>query len=201
MVDRVNNSALRSSDREPAATSRAVEWSGDQERGAPDRLDAGLLKITSVCVLAAIMTILDTTVVNVAQRTFIVEFPSTQAIVAWTATGYTLALAAVIPLTGWAADRFGTKRLFIGSIVLFTAGSLLCAMAGDITQLITYRVVAGTRRRHAYAPDVHHPDARGRSAPLGRLMAVLGIPMLLGPVGGPILGGWLIGATGGNGSF
>ena len=196
MVDRVNNSALRSSDREPAATSRAVEWSGDQERGAPDRLDAGLLKVTSVCVLAAIMTILDTTVVNVAQRTFIDQFHSTQAIVAWTATGYTLALAAVIPLTGWAADRFGTKRLFIGSVVLFTGGSLLCAMAGDITQLIAYRVIQGLGGGMLMPLTFTILTREAGPRRLGRLMAVLGIPMLLGPVGGPVLGGWLIDSHG-----
>jgi hypothetical protein len=78
--------------------------------GYPEDLDAGLLKIAGVCVLAAVMASLDTTVVSVAQRTFITEFHTTQAVVAWTMTGNTLALATVIPLTGWAADRFGTRR-------------------------------------------------------------------------------------------
>jgi DHA2 family multidrug resistance protein len=158
----------------------------------PDRLDAALLKTTSVCVLAAIMTILDTTVVNVAQRTFIDQFGTTQAVVAWTATGYTLALAAVIPLTGWAADRFGTKRLFIGSIVLFTAGSLLCAMADDITQLIAYRVIQGLGGGMLMPLVFTILTREAGPRRLGRLMSVLGIPMLLGPVAGPILGGWLI---------
>jgi EmrB/QacA subfamily drug resistance transporter len=165
-------------------------------REAEDRLDAGLLRITSVCVLAAIMTILDTTVVNVAQRTFISDFHSTQAVVAWTATGYTLALAAVIPLTGWAADRFGTKRLFIGSIVLFTAGSLLCAMADDISQLIAFRVIQGLGGGMLMPLTFTILTREAGPRRLGRLMAVLGIPMLLGPVGGPILGGWLIDAHG-----
>jgi DHA2 family multidrug resistance protein len=175
---------------------RAVETPPEQERDYPDHLDAGLLKITSVCVLAAIMTILDTTVVNVAQRTLISEFNSTQAVVAWTATGYTLALAAVIPLTGWAADRFGTKRLFIGSVVLFTGGSLLCAMAADITQLIAFRVVQGLGGGMLMPLMFTILTREAGPRRLGRLMAVLGIPMLLGPVGGPILGGWLIDAYG-----
>jgi EmrB/QacA subfamily drug resistance transporter len=147
-------------------------------------------------VLAAIMTILDTTVVNVAQRTFISEFGSTQAVVAWTATGYTLALAAVIPLTGWAADRFGTKRLFIGSVVLFTGGSLLCAMSGDITQLIAFRVLQGLGGGMLMPLVFTILTREAGPRRMGRLMAVLGIPMLLGPVGGPILGGWLIDAYG-----
>ena len=59
------------------------------------------------------MSILDITVVSVALPTFQTEFDATYATVAWTMTGYTLALATVIPLTGWAADRFGTKRLYM----------------------------------------------------------------------------------------
>src|SRR5271156_6486528 len=92
---------------------------GADEPDYPDHLDARLLRISGVCILATVMAILDVTVVSVAQRTFIAEFASTQAVVAWTMTGYTLALATVIPLVGWAADRFGTKRLFIGTLVAF----------------------------------------------------------------------------------
>lgn len=109
----------------------------------PDQLDARLLRIAGVCVLGSLMAIVDTTVVTVAQRTFVTAFDSTQAVIAWTMTGYTLALAAVIPLAGWAADRFGTKRLFMGSLAAFTLGSLLCAMAPTINLLITFRVVQG----------------------------------------------------------
>ncbi|EUA25299.1 putative membrane protein [Mycobacterium intracellulare] len=66
-------------------------------------MDAELLRISGVCILATVMAILDVTVVSVAQRTFIDQFASSQAVVAWTMTGYTLALATVIPITGWAA--------------------------------------------------------------------------------------------------
>jgi MFS transporter, DHA2 family, multidrug resistance protein len=157
-----------------------------------DNLDADLLKIAGVCVLATVMAILDTTVVSVAQRTFIKDFHSTQAIVAWTLTGYTLALATVIPLTGWAADRFGTKRLFMGSVLFFTLGSLLCAMAPNITALIAFRVVQGLGGGMLMPLTFTILTREAGPRRLGRLMAVLGIPMLLGPIGGPILGGWLI---------
>lgn len=162
------------------------------ERDYPDNLDAGLLKIAGVCVLAAVMAILDTTVVSVAQRTFISEFQSTQAVVAWTMTGYTLALATVIPLTGWAADRFGTKRLFMGSIFFFALGSLLCAMAPNITLLIVFRVIQGVGGGMLMPLTFTILTREAGPKRLGRLMAVLGIPMLLGPISGPILGGWLI---------
>jgi DHA2 family multidrug resistance protein len=158
----------------------------------PDELDANLLKIAGVCVLAAIMAILDTTVVSVAQRTFITQFETTQAVVAWTMTGYTLALATVIPLTGWAADRFGTKRLFMGSILFFTLGSLLCAMAPNITLLVAFRVIQGLGGGMLMPLTFTILTREAGPKRLGRLMAVLGIPMLLGPMCGPILGGWLI---------
>ena len=77
-----------------------------------DKLDRGVLKVAGVVVLGAIMSILDITVVSVALPTFQKEFDATYATVAWTMTAYTLALATVIPITGWAADRFGTKRLY-----------------------------------------------------------------------------------------
>ena len=165
--------------------------------GLPDHIDAAVLKVAGVVVLGAIMSILDITVVNVALPTFQRVFGHggeelQYSHVAWTVTGYTLALATVIPLTGWAADRFGTKRLYITAILLFTAGSALCATAWNINALITFRVIQGlgggmlmplgmTILTHAAGP--HR---------MGRLMAILGVPMLLGPIMGPILGGWLI---------
>ena len=78
---------------------------------ASDKLDPAVIKIAAVVVLGAIMSILDTTVVSVAQNTFQDEFSTDQAGSAWTMTGYTLALAAVIPLSSWAAARFGTKKV------------------------------------------------------------------------------------------
>ena len=116
----------------------------------PATLDSRLLMITGACVLLPVMAVLDTTVVNVAQRTFINEFCLTQAVVAWTMTGYTLSLAAVIPLTGWAANRLGTKRLVLGSVLLFSMGSLLCALASNITLLVAFRALQGLAAECSY---------------------------------------------------
>jgi DHA2 family multidrug resistance protein len=165
-------------------------------RDDADRLNARLLWIAAVCVVGAMPSLLDTTVLAVAQRTFISQFHSTQAIVAWTMTGYTLALAAVIPLSGWAADRFGTKRLFIGSIVLFTAGSLLCATASSIPLLVVFRVLQGLGGGMVMPLVFTILTREAGPKRLARLAVVLGIPMLLAPVCGPILGGWLIDSYG-----
>ena len=99
----------------------------DLPNGAePDgKLDRRILTIASVVVLGAIMSILDTTVVNVALNTLARDFDTDLPTIQWIVTGYTLALATVIPVTGWAADRFGTKRLYMLSIGLFVAGSAL----------------------------------------------------------------------------
>jgi EmrB/QacA subfamily drug resistance transporter len=156
------------------------------------KLDRRVMVVAGVVVLGAIMSILDITVVAVAQRTFQDIFGKTQAQVAWTSTGYTLALATVIPLTGWAADRFGTKRLYILAIVLFTAGSALCSTASTLEMLVFFRVLQGLGGGMLMPLGMTILTRAAGPERLGRVMAILGVPMLLGPIFGPILGGWLI---------
>ena len=107
-------------------------------------------------------------------------------------TGYTLALASVIPLTGWAADRFGTKRLYMLAVVLFAAGSALCAAANSIEMLTAFRVLQGLGGGMLMPLGMTIMTRAAGPERIGRVMAVLGVPMLLGPIFGPILGGWLI---------
>ncbi|WP_027500640.1 DHA2 family efflux MFS transporter permease subunit [Rhodococcus sp. UNC363MFTsu5.1] len=163
--------------------------------GAPaasDKIDGAVLKVASVVVLGAIMSILDVTVVSVALPTFMSEFNATYATVAWTMTAYTLALATVIPVTGWAADRFGTKRLYMTALVLFVGASVLCSMAWNIESLIGFRVLQGLGGGMLMPLGMTIMTRAAGPHRVGRVMAVLGIPMMLGPIGGPILGGWLI---------
>nr|WP_091733891.1 DHA2 family efflux MFS transporter permease subunit [Nocardioides scoriae] len=150
--------------------------------------------VAGVVVLGAIMSILDITVVSVALRTFQTEFDATAAQVAWTMTGYTLALASVIPLTGWAADRFGTKRLYLLAVGLFTAGSVLCAAADTLETLVAFRVLQGLGGGMLMPLGMTILTRAAGPERIGRVMAVLGVPMLLGPIFGPILGGWMIDA-------
>ncbi len=166
--------------------------SGDTQPDRSDTLDKGVLMVAGVVVLGAIMSILDITVVSVALNTFQVEFDATAAAVAWTMTGYTLALASVIPLTGWAADRFGTKRLYLLAVMLFTAGSVLCATATSLELLVLFRVLQGLGGGMLMPLGMTILTRAAGPERIGRVMAVLGIPMLLGPIFGPILGGALI---------
>jgi EmrB/QacA subfamily drug resistance transporter len=158
-----------------------------------EKIDASVLIVAGVVVMGSIMSILDITVVNVAIPTFLTEFEVDKiSTVAWVVTAYTLALAAVIPMTGWAADRFGTKRLYMLALALFTAGSVLCAMAWSIESLIAFRVVQGLGGGMLMPLGMTIMTRAAGPKRMGRLMAILGIPMLLGPIAGPILGGWLI---------
>jgi len=171
----------------------------DTRTGPPtppsDKLDRKVLIVAGVVVLGAIMSILDITVVSVALKTFQNVFEATPAQVAWTMTGYTLALATVIPMTGWAADRFGTKRLYLLAVTLFVAGSALCATATSLELLVTYRVLQGLGGGMLMPLGMTILTRAAGPERVGRVMAVLGIPMLLGPIFGPILGGYLIDAA------
>jgi EmrB/QacA subfamily drug resistance transporter len=167
------------------------------ETQLPDEIDGAVLKVAGVVVLGAVMSILDITVVNVALPTFQHVFADSAgdvsyAHVAWTVTAYTLALATVIPMSGWAASRFGTKRLYMLAITLFTAGSALCATAWDINVLIGFRALQGLGGGMLMPVGMTIMTRAAGPHRMGRLMAILGVPMLLGPIGGPILGGWLI---------
>lgn len=157
-----------------------------------NELDGPLLRAAAVVVLGTFMSILDTTIVNVAINDLAKEFGSTLSTIQWVSTGYLLALATVIPLTGYFADRFGTKRLYIISIGLFMIGSLASGAAWSAESLIAFRVLQGfgggmimpagmTILTHAAGPQR-----------MGRVMGVVGVPMLLAPILGPILGGWFV---------
>jgi EmrB/QacA subfamily drug resistance transporter len=171
--------------------------STDSRTDYPEDIDAAVLKIAGVVVLGAIMSILDITVVNVALPTFQTVFSSggvaiAYSHVAWTVTAYTLALATVIPMTGWAADRFGTKRLYMTAILFFVAGSVLCATAWSIDALIGFRVLQGLGGGMLMPLGMTIMTRAAGPHRMGRLMAILGVPMLLGPILGPIIGGAII---------
>ncbi|PKG25314.1 DHA2 family efflux MFS transporter permease subunit [Niallia nealsonii] len=143
-------------------------------------------------IVGMIMVILDSTVVNVAIPNLVDYFDTDLKTIQWTVTGYTLALSAVIPLAGWMTDKFGAKRIFLITIALFTAGSVLCSLAQSPVQLIIFRIIQGigggmvSPIGMAMVFKLAPPDKRGA------IMGVLGIPMLLAPALGPVLSGWLV---------
>ena len=99
-------------------------------------------RIAIVVILGAIMSVLDTTIVNVALRRSRQDLDASLDQIQWVVSGYLLSLAAVIPITGWAADRFGARSVYLIALVLFTAGSALCGLASS-RALIAFRVIQG----------------------------------------------------------
>jgi EmrB/QacA subfamily drug resistance transporter len=159
---------------------------------APDRIDAYVWRISAVVILGSIMSILDTTIVNVALATLSRDLHSTISQVQWVVTGYMLSLAAVIPVSGWASRRFGAKSVWLVSLVLFVVGSALCGFATSIDELIFFRVLQGLGGG-AILPvgQLMMAEAAGPSR-MGRVMSIVAVPAMLAPVLGPTLGGVII---------
>lgn len=143
-------------------------------------------------IVGMIMVILDSTVVNVAVPELVSYFSSDLKTIQWAITGYTLALSAVIPLAGWMTDKFGSKQVFLTTVIMFVLGSALCSLAQTSTQLVIFRVIQGLGGGMvapigmAMVFRLAPPERRGT------IMGMLGIPMLLAPALGPILSGWLV---------
>jgi EmrB/QacA subfamily drug resistance transporter len=130
--------------------------------------------------------------VNVAINTLARDFHTSLATIQWVSTAYLLALAMVIPATGWAIERFGAKPMWILSITLFTAGSMLCGLAWSAGSLIGFRIVQGIGGG-MIVPLMQTILAQAAGPRrLGRVMAVIGVPAMLAPVFGPMLGGLLV---------
>ena len=149
-------------------------------------------RIAVVVILGAIMSVLDTTIVNVALQSLSQDLAAPLDQVQWVVTGYLLAIAAVLPITGWAANRFGARRVYMTSLVLFTLGSLLCGFAWNIESLIFFRVLQGIGGGLVLpVGQIILVKAAGPRA-LPRLMSMIGVPIILAPVFGPTIGGLLI---------
>src|SRR5580704_8012633 len=107
------------------------------------RVEAHVWRIAAVVILGVIMSVLDTTIVNVALHDLSTDLHASLDSIQWVITGYLLSLAAVIPITGWAVRRYGARRLYLIALVVFTGGSALCGLAWSSGSLIAFRVLQG----------------------------------------------------------
>jgi EmrB/QacA subfamily drug resistance transporter len=146
----------------------------------------------AVVALGSTASILSSTVVNVAVPDLQSTFHASITDVQWILTAYLLGLSAVIPISGYVSDRFGTKRVYLVTLVAFTAASLFCGTAWSLQSEIVARVIQGLAG--GMVMPVGMTIVMRMSAPeeRGRLMSVLGVPMMLAPALGPTVGGWLI---------
>jgi EmrB/QacA subfamily drug resistance transporter len=169
------------------------DHTGSSATGASsDRIDARTWTIAGIVTLGGIMSSIDTTVVNVALETLARDFRASITSVQWVATGYLLALVAVMPLAGWASDRFGGKRVWIASVCLFLAGSMLAGAAWSLGSLIFFRILQGLGGGMIMPVGMTLLARAAGRARIGRVMGILGVQQLLGPVLGPVLGGALV---------
>ena len=159
---------------------------------ARDRLPRDVQLVSVVIILGAMASILSTTAVSVAFDDLGRELDAGLDTVQWVATGYILGLAAMIATTGWLARRIGVKRLYLWSLALFSLTSVLCALATSIEALIAFRVIAGVAGGATLPVGQMALASAAGPDRMGRVMAFVGVPMLLAPVIGPSLGGLLL---------
>lgn len=147
--------------------------------------------LTLAVMAGMVMVILDTTIANVALPHMQASLGATQDSITWVLTSYIIASAVAIPVTGWLADRIGSRQLFLWSVALFIFASMLCGIATNLPEMVAFRLVQGVAGAFI-APlaqtvmlDINAPSSHGRA------MAIYGMGIMVGPIMGPVLGGWL----------
>jgi len=138
------------------------------------------------------MSVLDTTVVNIALSKLQAVFGASLSGIQWISTAYTLALTVSTPLFGYLADRFGAKRIYLISLTLFTIASALCGLSWSLGSLVFARVLQGLGGGALLPLAIAQIFAVFPPAERGRAAATLGVPVLLAPALGPTLGGYII---------
>ncbi|NYI44767.1 EmrB/QacA subfamily drug resistance transporter [Nocardioides aromaticivorans] len=148
--------------------------------------------IALTVIAGTVMIPLDVTVVAVALARLAEETGASLPVIQWVSTGYTLALATVIPAAAWAIARYGARSVFLTAIAVFTIGSALVATAWDAPSLIGFRILQGLGGGFVMPAAMTLALRSAPPAERGRVMSLLGLPILVGPVLGPPLGGWLL---------
>ena len=159
---------------------------------ATHELPTGRRLIVTVGVMAAVLLqVLDTTIANVALPHMQASLSATQDTINWVLTSYIVASAIALPISGWLADRVGRKRLLLISVVVFTIASVLCATATSLTEMVFFRALQGVGGAfivplaQATLFDINPREKHGQA------MALFGGGVMIGPILGPVLGGWL----------
>jgi MFS transporter, DHA2 family, multidrug resistance protein len=147
--------------------------------------------ITACVILAVIMQALDTTIANVALPYMQGSVSASQDQINWVLTSYIVAAAIMTPPSGWLAGRFGRKRVLLTAVAGFVIASMLCGMAQSLTQIVAFRLLQGffgaslVPLSQSILLDIYTPEERGSA------MALFGVSVMVGPVLGPVIGGWL----------
>ncbi len=147
--------------------------------------------ITVSIMLATVMQVLDTTIANVALPSMVGDLGASADTINWVLTSYIVAAAIMTPVTGWLSDRFGRKELFLASVVGFVAFSMLCGLAWSLESMVLFRLMQGVfgaaivPLSQTFLLDINPKERHGQA------MAIWGAGIMVGPIIGPTLGGWL----------
>lgn len=170
-----------SKDRDPASSG------GDRA----DRIAPGVWKVASVAAIGSFMAQLDTTVVNVSLASLAADLHVSLSAIQWVTSGYLLALALMLPLNGWLVDRIGAKALYLWCFAAFTLSSALCGFAWSANSLIAFRIVQGMSGG-LLAPMAQMVMARAAGKRLAQVASIASLPILLGPLLGPVIAGTIL---------
>ncbi|MCM2982348.1 multidrug efflux MFS transporter [Niallia circulans] len=155
-------------------------------------LPKGMLAAAWALAIGAIAPMLDSTMVNIAIDTLLKDFHTTLNIVQWSITGYVLALAMAVPVSGWLMNKYNGKKILIGAVIAFGVISVLAGISWNISVFIFFRLLQGfsagiiTTLMSALLVKTAGPEK------LGRVMAIVSTPMILGPILGPVIGGFIV---------
>ncbi|GIP23357.1 MDR family MFS transporter [Paenibacillus sp. J22TS3] len=162
------------------------------ELTANKKIDPAIMKMAWILLIGLLAPLFDTTIMNVAIDTLGNALHASVSTIQWIMTSYLIALGIVIPISGWALDRFGGKKIWILALSLFFIGSVLSSLSWNVGSLITFRVVQGMGGG-LMMPIMQTMIVRAAGGEkLGKLMAIVGLPVLIGPILGPLLGGVII---------
>src|ERR1700739_1159772 len=159
--------------------------------GESDRLGPGIWKIIAVTVAGAFMTQLSTTMVNVALSSVGAELHAGISAMQWVTSGYLLALALMLPLNGWLVERIGAKALYLGCFSAFSLSSALCGIAWSANSLIGFRILQGMSGG-LLAPMATMMIARAAGKHMARIIGYAAVPVMLGPILGPVIAGAIL---------
>lgn len=164
---------------------------GQGDARAVEPLDLSVWKITTVAVLGSLLAQLDATIVNVSLSSLASDLHSSLSAVQWVTSGYLLALTFVLPLNGWLIDRIGGKALYLWCFSAFTISSALCGLAWSVHALIGFRILQGVSGG-LLAPMAQMMMKRAAGAQFTRVAGYAALPILLGPLLGPVIAGAIL---------
>lgn len=163
----------------------------NEKASSADRLPPGIWKVISVAAVGSFLAQLDATVVNVSLSSLAADLHTTLQVIQWVTSGYLLALALALPLNGWLVERIGAKRLYIICFTGFTVCSTLCALSWSASSLIGFRILQGISGG-LLAPMAQLIVARSAGKFFVKVAGYAAVPILLGPILGPVVAGAIL---------